>query len=328
MKDFKNDVISKEYQRLQTTIYIGLGIIVLGLMIVMWVAWKDSQVSLSLHDAIVNNESLEQKAYVDINVEPYSFAYYEGESDYFYYVLDKDNYMYVVRMSNKDYEKFKNASAENIIRIEGVTKKIPSDIKKIGIDVYNEEISPDKPITSQEFDEYFGTVYIDLNGFSTNEIFIVICVIFMIVGGIVIGVGVFQKRKFSKNIKKLTEEQRKKLDDELNDKDSFYYKSAHVYLTKNYVFNFAGTFEAIPYKEIIWIYPFEIRNRGVKTGQNIQVMTKDGRTRAVAYVTTYTKKARDIFDEIYETLSTKNEKMLNGFTKENKQLAKEKIEKK
>ena len=133
--------------------------------------------------------------------------------------------------------------------------------------------------------------------------------------------------RYKKNIKKLTEEDVHKIDEELNEKDAFFYKNAHVSLTKNYIVNFGNTFDVISYKDIVWIYPYEIRQRGVKTSQSIQIMTKDGKMHGVASLSTHTKKVREVFEEIYETIVKKSTNALVGYSKENKKLAKEKVNK-
>jgi len=110
----------------------------------------------------------------------------------------------------------------------------------------------------------------------------------------------------------------KKIDKEMNDPEAFYYKNAHTYLTKNYIVNFMSTFEAIPYKDVIWVYKYELRQNGIKSQQNVQVMTRDGKNHAIATLTGLTKKANDVFNEILETVAERCTNALIGYTKENR----------
>ena len=130
---------------------------------------------------------------------------------------------------------------------------------------------------------------------------------------------------FKRKVNKLTTEQREQIDKEMNDPDAFYYKNAHTYLTKNYIVNFMSTFEAIPYKEVIWVYKYELRQNGIKSQQSVQVMTKDGKTHAIATLTGLTKKANDVFNEILETVAQRSTNALIGYTKENREKVKGKI---
>ena len=56
-------------------------------------------------------------------------------------------------------------------------------------------------------------------------------------------------------------------------------------------------------------------------------MTKDGKTHVVANLTGLTKKAKEMFDEILETIVKNSPNALIGYTKENRNKVKEKIEK-
>ena len=184
-------------------------------------------------------------------------------------------------------------------------------------------------ITASDFTNYFNNVYLDAEALplTDTDVFIILGVVAIVVGAVFLLCGAIMIVRYKKNIKKLTEEDIHKIDEELNDKDTFFYKNAHVSLTKNYIVNFGNTFDVISYKDIVWIYPYEIRQRGVKTSQSIQIMTKDGKMHGVASLSTHTKKVREVFEEIYETIVKKSTNALVGYSKENKKLAKEKVNK-
>ena len=110
---------------------------------------------------------------------------------------------------------------------------------------------------------------------------------------------------------------------ENDEKKAFYYKKANMYLTENYIINLANRFEAIPYKDIVWMYPYTLRYYGMKTYQSIMLVTKDKKNHTVCYINVLTKTNKEIYQEIYETILNKNSKILNGFTKENKEKMKE-----
>ena len=71
------------------------------------------------------------------------FAVYEidGEEEElkYYLVMDNDNYLYIIYMKDSEYKKLNVDSIEtNPIKVKGLTKKIPNDIKELAIESYNE----------------------------------------------------------------------------------------------------------------------------------------------------------------------------------------------
>ena len=74
---------------------------------------------------------------------------------------------------------------------------------------------------------------------------------------------------------------------------------------------------------MLWIYPYELRYYGFKTAQSIYLITKDGKKHIIASMSVVTKSSKEAMEEIYQTILKKNPKILNGFTKENRQKIKE-----
>ena len=331
MQGFTNENVMKEYHRLRNMALIGIFLVVVAILFILYGVYKNSSPeAISLAGQMESGLQTDEYAYIDVTAEPYGFAYFEGEEDYYFYYVFDENYMYVVRMRDNTYESFLTDDLlENPKRISGMTKTIPEDIKEIAIEVYNEEMEEEDQITSGDFTRYFNDVYLDAEALPLTEtdVFVIIGVVVITVGAIVLLCGGVMLMRYKKNIKKLTNEDIEKIDQELNDKETFFYKTAHAALTKNYVVHFGNTFEAILYQDIIWIYPYEIRQRGVKTSQSIQIMTNDGKMHGIASMGTYTKKSREIYEEIFDTIVKKCPNALVGFTKENKKLAKEKIKK-
>lgn len=327
MKDFSNENVGKEYSKFKNMLFIGLFCYVLAAAVLAWGALKGESDPVSTHELIINNSKEGTAGYIDVVGEPARFAYYQGEANYFYFVYDKENFIYVVRMTSSEYSKLKGATEENPIRITGTTKTLKSDIKKLGIEYYNEGVDKDKQLSLADFDDWFGAVYLDTSApmSDTMTVVIVIAVVVVFMGLGFTLAGGLAVRRFKKKIERIPEEERQKIDKEMNDKDAFYYKNAHTYLTKNYIINFASTFEAIPYKDVIWVYKYELRQNGIKSQQSVQVMTKDGKVHPIATLTGLTKKANDVFNEILETVAKNCTNALVGYTKENRSKVKEMI---
>ena len=325
MKEVENKTIEKTYQKIQMVLYVGLFILFIGVILFGYSIYKaDSVTKTPMYELIANNQEENLYGYIDIDSEPYEFAYYEDDPNHVYFVTD-ENRIYIAQMSSETYEKIKNATYP--IHVEGSTVFADDSLKEVAIESYNEIMEEEEYMLSlEDFDSVFGSIYLNLETtpLTTNDIILVVGFMLGIIGLIVVIVGVFQKVRYKKQLKKLSLEEKIKIQKELQDeKKSFYYEKAQVYLTENYILNLAHVFEAIPYKDVLWIYPYELRYYGFKTAQSIYLITKDGKKHIIASMSVVTKSSKEAMEEIYQTILKKNPKILNGFTKENRQKIKE-----
>ena len=282
-----------------------------------------------LNSIIISTEDKEnKKSYINANTIPYQFAVYDDTTDSYYIVAD-ENYLYIVYMSTADFYKLNTEDIEtNPIRIEGITKVTTDDVKQLAIESYNELLSNEEDkLTIEDFNDYFGSVYLDMTSSDTQIAFIPFCifVILLIIGLVILILSIIELFNFKKSINKMDDIEISDLDKELNDKESFYYDKANLYLTKSYIINFNLKFKIIKYEDILWMYPYEQRTNGIKTSQSIKVVTNDGKTHTIATIDIVTKKKKEIFTEIWNTIANKNKNMLLGYTKENIKIMKNKL---
>ncbi len=332
---FTNKAVEKERKKQKIFLYIGiLFIIIMGIFFfygnkVVEDAEKNKD---SMHNVILkkDSENFNKKAYLNVHTTPYKFAVYNDTADAYYFVMD-DKYMYVTYMTSADYNMLNKEDIKtNPAKVEGVTKKTPDDIKKLAIDAYNEAMENEEDkLTLNDFDNYFGSIYLDMtqSDEAIGDFQYLMGVIFGILGLVMFIIFIIYKMSFKKGVKKLDSSEITKIDMEMNDPEAFYYEKAHLFLTKNYIINFAGIFNVINYKDIIWIYPFVMRTNGIKTSQSIMVVTKDGKAKKVADIDVFTKAKKEIFDEIFNTIASKNDKIIIGYDKESQMKAKEELKK-
>lgn len=140
-------------------------------------------------------------------------------------------------------------------------------------------------------------------------------------------IGLISYNRFKKNIKKLSSSEKEKVDMETLDKESFYYANIHLYLTSHYIILMNGAFKIITYKSILWLYTIEQRVNGIKSTKSIVAVTDEAKTYNIAVVPALTKKYMEIFDEVFTTISNKNEEMLIGYTPENCKVMHEEMKK-
>lgn len=332
---FTNELVKKEQKKRKKTLWIGL--IFIGFAIIFIMIGGNMQTEAeknkpSLNSVIISkdNDKSGKTAYMDVYYPPYKFAIRDDITDAYYIVSDK-NYYYIVYMSEEDFNKLnKEDINENPIRITGVTALTTTDIKKLAIDAYNEAMDgEDNKITIADFDNYFGSVYLNTTSEAVESGggLTVLGVFSFFIGVIMIIVYFVKKIVFKKTMKKIGESQIMLIDNEMNGKEAFYYPKAHLCLTDNYIINFGLKFDVIKYDDIIWLYSSTFRYNGIKTNQNIVVLTKDNKTHTIANIDVVTKKKKEAYDEIFNTIISKNKNIIVGYTKEAKLQAKEELKK-
>lgn len=327
MREIKSNQIKEIIQKSKQNLIIW-GIVALCALAICAFSFymKDFRKSTSLHDVIAAGEKTEDKlVHIEVTEKPYGFAYYPGDNSGKFYFLWDEQYIYVAFLSEKEFNKLNvDDITENHITVKGVTKTIPSDIKKLALEAYNENVEKEYQLTSSTFADYFGLVYLDQ---TSADVVSVIC---LIVGAIAYFVAfcmfianLIGSLKFKKHMKKFNDAEWETLNNELDEEEAFYYKSAKLALTKNYVVDFSRGLKAIKYNDILWMYKYEYRYNGVNTQLSIIIFTNDKKRHMVANLVGYTKKSKEINKEIMEAIMDKNKKMLVGYTKENRQLMKE-----
>lgn len=331
MKKFTNPFVKKEAKKSTQIIIYGVIALIICFVFLILGGSTDSKAEkemLNMHELILKKEERAGKmSYLNAASKPYQFAVKEGTTNSYYFVSDGE-YLYVVYMGLGDAATLRKEDiAEKPVKIQGVSKEVTKDIKEIAIDVYNEGLEDAEKLTLADYENYFGDIYLDLTSTADSDAGFQYTIGFIsgFTGIILIIVGLCQKAIFAHSIKKLDNELIEKLDNEMNDKDAFYYNRARLFLTKNYVINFNGKIKAFKYSDILWMYTFEQRVNGIRASKALKVTTNDGKNHFIASVDAVTKKSSDVFQEIWETIASKNKDMLLGYTKENIKKTKEKV---
>lgn len=330
MLKFTNKNMKKEIRNMRKKLIIFILVIVIAFGFKIWEDSTIEEVNNNITDLnsiiISSEDKTDKKAYINLNMIPYQFAVSDDTENSFFIVAD-DQYLYIAYMSPSDFERLNNEDiVNNPVRIEGITETTTEQIKELAIDTYNEGLEEDEQISIDEFNNYFGSVYLNMTieGNSNANILLCLFILFLLFGVIGTISSLIQLISFKKKTSKMDSDLIEELDNEMNDEKSFYYEKIHLYLTDKHIINFDGKFIVIDYKDIVWMYPFEQRTNGIKTSQAIKVMTEDGKTYTIATIDVVSKAKKEIYNEIWNTIISKNNKMLLGYTKENIQEMKEK----
>lgn len=305
----------------RNNVIIGIFFAILGLAILLWGSIKEDSVyeqALDMNTIIENsNDPEEQPTYINVQSKPYLFAVSDDTTDA-YYIVSDDKYMYIAYLSKDTFNKLNVDSIEsNPVRLQGVTKTITSDIKSLALDTLNEYRNDDNQIAASDFASYFGTIYLDtVNADTMPALQLIIGFVFILVGLLMTIIYLIKGIRFNLALKRLSTDEISLLDNEMNSKESFFYERAKLYLTPNYCINLDGTFKAIKYSDIIWMYSITQRVNFIKTSNSIMVATLTKKYN-IASLDTLTRASKEIYEEIYKTILSKNDTMLVGYSNEN-----------
>lgn len=333
MEKFTNVNIKNESKRLIKNILISILIIFISLALIVWsfVIRKDANNNIkNLNDIIINDKQKENKvASLSIQTQPFPFAEEKDGSNGFFIVMD-EQYMYIVYMNKYDELANRTDLRENPANVVGGTKIISQEIRKMALDAYNEGVEKEEEkLDMSDFALYFGDVYLDITSNGTSQIGrvqLIFGVSLAILGILMLIVGIVEKTKFKKAIKNMDDITAKTIDDEINSQDALYYKKIQLYLTNSYIVNFKGMFRVIDYKDIIWMYSRNYYTDDFIKNHSIKVMKKDGKIYEIVAISTATKARKEMYNEIWNTIISKNNRIILGCTKEAMKEARSRIE--
>ena len=322
---------------------ILIGAIILFLLMIGMIIWiymiQNAKLEdpHSMHDVIASGVERENVyAKMDAQLLTECFATYgDGSStDKRYYFASDGTYTYILNLTVSQFNEMKtiyeftyDASEDAIvpdpIEVTGVTAFIPTDIREIAIDAYN-EMMEEELLTEENFDEYIGSMCIQV-GTTPRDNYVWQFVIAFTAG--VMGIALlFIYLNYHFTTKKTLKKYANQMDEiyqEVEAEETNIYNKEKLYITKNYLLDLNTGLNIIKLSEIEWMYPHEYRRNGIST-KSIVVVTSDGKRSQISKMEVISKKAKETFDEIYNKISEKTPNAMNGYTKENIKAMKEK----
>lgn len=321
----------KNIQKGKITLIIGIAFIVMSLVSGVMVYYNKQK---EMKDVTPLSEVKKENVYasVDVSIMTDYFATndYAGIEHKTYFVLDEEH-LYIVDLNDKSREALNSVydysyseeemEAPTPVTIKGMTKTIPSDLKKIAISSYNEFFG-EKLLNTSNFDNIF-LVYLDTfeSPMTDLPMDLIVCLPSLIIGVIVL-IAYFRTNYVTKKCIAKLENKWDTLLQEMDASDTFYYKKAKLYLTRSYMVSFMSGLEVYDYNDIVWVYPHEYRYNGSLSQKSLMIVTKNGKAHKLATVSA-SKKNLTLFDEMYDTFLNRVPNALSGYTKENKEKAKE-----
>ncbi len=264
-----------------------------------------------------NQDKAGTYAKVQMATIPYGFAE-EGEGKYYYFTMDPEGYMYIVRVTDDTYKKleemYNNGEGKVDYEFKGFTFTTPSKLKSLAIEATN-EIFEENPIRLSDFEDYFGKVYIDetekVDNQTVNNLQAVAIIVgaFAFIFGIILISQVVRTKKVLNN-KELVED----LKEELASLNDDQYKNLKLYLTNKYIVSKLSGLEVFEYKDVIWEYSLIRYRNGIETGVSLMLVTKDKKKHELAAASAHSTRIDEIMTEIHD----RNPNVRVGYSKENR----------
>ena len=321
---FKNKHVLEIKKRNNIAIMVGIVLMIFAFLIIsLSIVQNDNDdSSIKPFSDIIESNSRKtgEKAYLNINWLSSKFAFNDKTNSAYYYAFD-GNYYYIVFLSETKANELLNSDLNsNPVKIIGFTSRTPNYIKEFAIEDYNSTLEDGKEkLTKDNFYKIFGNVYLNqtISKSASSRMNGLRGVLAFLTGFITTIVGVISSISISSRMKKISDVDVQMLEREMSHSESFYYDKAKVYLTPNYIIMVDGRLLYYKYSDVLWMYSYEHRYKGMRTVKAIKILTKDAKTSMFANLPLATKTQKVIYDEIWNTIASKNPNIKLGYSSEN-----------
>lgn len=258
-----------------------------------------------------------QYSYIDVQLMTTWVLKVTGDSSYTYYeAVDTDGNWFVVRLTDREYEGFRdiveysysddaNAPVPAPIRLPGVTHTFPSDDAKNLAEMYN--------VPTSEYYEGFGHTYLD--GYQRpggGSAFYAAAIVF---GTVLLTLAISFGIRQSHSKKSLRALEGTNAEAEFVSATALRFDSQGLVLTDHYLFS-KETGLAMPYEDLVWVFSSDLRYMFIPIGKSLKACLLDGRCVALS-----AKNLNDmVINELYSVLAAKYPLLLTGFSSENQRL--------
>ena len=273
-----------------------------------------AKVNVSLLDSAFATETVDNKK------RDYYLAFDEEENPYVL-MLDKENFekLRTIQEYTLDETEMNKPDA---VTIYGHTVKSDTEMYK-----YLQEFLIDEDGNTYSIDTLkstVGEIYLDTS-WKNSEQAISSLILFGIFSlfGLSLVIIYFVRNSKSKKMFLEHAKELEKVESDIKNGNGVHSKECHVYLTDKYILSYGSGVKLIELKDIVWIYPFITKQRGIATNKSIYVITNDKKTNVIALINAMSKKSKAAFDELYQNIINRVPDVLVGYSKENKELVKE-----
>lgn len=325
----KDNILRNLTKPKKTLLVLGLIIIVIGLfgggILTFFVSKEDAT---NLRD--VNEPNIYSE--VDVSLVTSYFATLETNNslEKYYFITDTEGYLYIAKMDDETFAKLKanydyNYSTDptleepDSVMISGTSEEIPSDIANFAVEYLQEDLG----LSEVNINNYNNVIYpflINTYITKTNTIMDIAIVfgIITVIGLVILMFYINKQAKIKDNIYKY----RKSLDEveqELEDSKVIYNSLCKIYITTNYIISYKNGLNILNINDIIWLYPYEVKQSGITTSSSICIVTNTKKKYFVGKINITNKDKEEAYNELYNILLQKTPDALHGYSKENQE---------
>ena len=250
----------------------------------------------------------------------------------YYLAYDKHNRPYVVVLDEENYNLLKEIQdyslsdeekdAPTPVIIYGDSQSIPDEAYQYLHEFIN--TGEDEDVSMEDMKNAVGKYYLNTYYNPHEDImFVMVFWSIFIFFGLVLVISYFIRiAKLKKTLVK-DREIIDKISQDLEMNSGTHNKRCKIFMNNNYIVSYHNEIKIIDIKNIIWLYPFEIRQNGIVTNKTIYVITNEGKSNIFVSINTLSKKNKIAFEEVYQELMNRTPNALHGYSKENQEKAKE-----
>lgn len=275
---------------------------------------RDKSITPLNYRELINTNQDKENEYVSINITSI-FPIKKNNFLNYYFVSDKNNNLYIARLNKNTYQKLEDSYKKDATfsyELKGYIFKISSDIKKTAITSYNETYGSEI-LSDNNFYNYVGNCYIDESRtpYSNISMFLIMSAsVLIVISLLLIIVFIINLVKSKINLRKYNINEIKNELDNIN-----ILKYENLFLTDKYIISNLMGLRIFTYDNFVWLYNEKRKILGISFGMYLKGIT----TNKKVYYLGYTKEKNEIFKAAMDKAYLKNNHILIGKTKENKE---------
>mgnify|MGYP002518728218 CR=1 FL=1 len=308
---------------------IILFVVFMGLGLLIYSGEVDAKYEVLTKDTSENT-------YAKLNVSLLDSAFatetLDGKEKDYYVAFDEDDNPFIIVLDKDGLENLRKIQEYTLSEIE-MDKPNPvtvyGNVSKSDTEVfkYLQEFLKDEDGNTYTIDELksvVGEIYLDTTWDNVEQgIWALITFSILSLSGLILIIVYVVRNKKSKSLLDEYGKELEKIEEDVNSGRGIHNKECGVYLTDRYLLSYANGVKLIELMNIVWIYSFITKQNGITTSKSIYVVTNDGKSNVIAVVNTWGKKNKASFEELYQDIINKVPNVLVGYSKENKERAKE-----
>ena len=310
-------------------ILMALLLLVAAALLMVGVSIQNKLKTAPMHflDFLISENQKEMTyVYVDILDDPWEVAYRTEDKRVIarYYFLWDGEYIYLAKLTDGEVQSLiGDLDAGRTTRVDGFTRKIPNDLKKICIEVFEDEFGI--ILNESTLEDYLGLYLVDPSYKTSESSYYFFASGSFVVFALLAVVNIMVKsRRFKTTLENRSHDEWQHIAYEYS--SGYYYASLNknrLVLTENFIINLLGVPDIIRYSDVVWVFGSVVRNTGVPIATGISVYTRDAKEHMLPTATGATKGQTNQRDEFMYKIMERCPNALAGYSNEARAAAKE-----